>query len=181
MRRRTGRNGLVLLVQHVVDLLPRHVDRDEDVPERRHVERFPVRDLTGLFATGRREPQRGANAALLNDELRLQPDEASRLILYRVAQEALTNARKHARASEVEVVIAYRDGGFLLRVTDDGVGFVPETPFSTPGHLGLVAMRERVELAGGAITIDSAPGTGTVVDCWIPAAIGDPDGNPTRR
>ena len=104
----------------------------------------------------------------LNDELRLQPDEAVRIILYRVVQEALTNVRKHSRAQEVEVLIGYRNGGFVARVTDDGVGFVPENAFSIPGHLGLVAIRERVELAGGTITIDSAPQTGTVVECWLP-------------
>src|SRR5262245_39845169 len=104
----------------------------------------------------------------LNDELRLQPDEAARIILYRVVQEAVTNVRKHSRAREVEVLIAYQNGGFVARVTDDGVGFVPEEAFSIPGHLGLVAVRERVELAGGSIRIDSAPKTGTVVECWLP-------------
>jgi two-component sensor histidine kinase len=99
----------------------------------------------------------------LDDELRLQPNEGARIILYCVAQEALTNVRKHAQAGEVDVLIAYRDGGFLVRVTDDGVGFVPDDALSIPGHLGLVAMRERVELAGGTMRIDSAPNTGTVV------------------
>jgi len=68
------------------------------------------------------------------------------------------------------VLIGYRNGGFVARVTDDGIGFVPEKAFSIPGHLGLVAIRERVELAGGSIRIDSAPQTGTVVECWLPHA-----------
>jgi PAS domain S-box-containing protein len=104
----------------------------------------------------------------LNDELRVQPDEEARLILYRVVQEALTNVRKHAQAMGADVLVAYRDGGFLVRVTDDGVGFVPADASTIPGHLGLLAMRERVELAGGMFRIDSAPQTGTIVECWIP-------------
>ena len=134
--------------------------------------RPPALDREGLAAAmdmylGELRPET-TTSFRLNDELRLQPDEATRIILYRVAQEALTNVRKHARAKDVEVLIGYRDGGFLVRVTDDGVGFVPDTAFSTPGHLGLVAIRERVELAGGTIRIDSAPRTGTVVECWLP-------------
>ena len=134
--------------------------------------RPPVLDREGLAAALAMylDELRHQTAATyrLNDELRLQPDEAARIILYRVAQEALTNVRKHAQASEVEVLIAYRDGGFVVRVTDDGIGFSPERAYSIPGHLGLVAMRERVELGGGTITIDSAPQTGTVIECWLP-------------
>jgi len=105
----------------------------------------------------------------LSDELRVQPDEGARLILYRFIQEALTNVRKHAHALEVDVLIAYRDHGFLARVTDDGVGFIPaDSSAATPGHLGLLAVHERVELADGQFRIDSAPGTGTVVECWLP-------------
>src|SRR5262245_53267310 len=63
---------------------------------------------------------------LLEDNLRLQPNEEIRIILYRVAQEALTNVRKHARAKEAAVLLAQRDGGFLVRITDDGVGFSPQ-------------------------------------------------------
>ena len=104
----------------------------------------------------------------LNDELRVQPNHEVRLILYRAVQEALTNVRKHAQATGADVLLAYRDGGFLVRVTDDGVGFIPEDACANPGHLGLLAMRERVELAGGRFRIDSAPQTGTVVECWLP-------------
>jgi len=109
----------------------------------------------------------------LDDNLRRQPNEEVRTILYRVAQEALTNVRKHARAKEAAVLLAQRDGGFLVRVTDDGVGFSPQETLPIPGHLGLAAMRERAELAGGAIRIESEPKTGTVVECWIPSRFDD--------
>jgi PAS domain S-box-containing protein len=111
--------------------------------------------------------EQSATTYRMIDELRSQPGEQTRLILYRVAQEALTNVRKHAHATEAEILIAYRESGFLVRITDDGVGFAPETTLS-PGHLGLITMRERVELAGGTIRIDSAPQRGTVVECWLP-------------
>jgi PAS domain S-box-containing protein len=109
----------------------------------------------------------------LEDKLRLQPNEEIRIILYRVAQEALTNIRKHAQAKEAAVLLAQQDGGFLVRITDDGVGFSPQETLPAPGHLGLAAMRERAELAGGAIRIESEPKTGTVVECWIPSRFDD--------
>jgi PAS domain S-box-containing protein len=145
--------------------------------------RPPALDREGLAAAlmmyVRESGEHDPTSYRLDDELRSQPDEEARVILYRVAQEALTNVRKHAQANEAEVLLGHRDGGFLVRITDDGVGFTPtETP-SAPGHLGLAAMRERVELAGGTIRVDSAPRTGTVVECWLPD--GAPNGTDEER
>jgi PAS domain S-box-containing protein len=105
----------------------------------------------------------------LQDTLLSQPDDEARIILYRIAQEALTNVRKHAQAMEADVLVEEHDGGFLVRITDDGVGFAPAQTLSAPGHLGLAAMRERAELAGGRIRIESEPGMGTMLECWIPS------------
>jgi signal transduction histidine kinase len=99
-----------------------------------------------------------------------EPTPELRAILYRVALEALTNVRKHARASMVEVVLERRGGGVALRVRDDGTGFelpAPNTP-AEPGHIGLVSMRERAEAAGGRFAMASKPGQGTTVDFWMP-------------
>ena len=109
----------------------------------------------------------------LKDKLQSEPTADARIILFRVAQEALTNVRKHAQARQAEVLIAERNKGFLVRITDDGVGFTPEQALPAPGHLGLAAMRERAELAGGTLKIDSAPKTGTTVECWIPTLARD--------
>jgi PAS domain S-box-containing protein len=104
----------------------------------------------------------------LDDGLIAQPSEQVRLILYRIAQEALANVRKHASATSATVTLAVRDGGYFVRVADDGVGFAADGRTITPGHLGLASMRERADLAGGWLRLASEPGAGTNVEFWIP-------------
>ena len=96
-----------------------------------------------------------------------EPPLESRVVLYRTAQEALVNARKHSGASHVRIEIRQPNDGYLVRVIDDGKGFSP-TVESEPGHLGIVAMRDRVEMAGGWLRIESAEGKGTTVEFWVP-------------
>jgi PAS domain S-box-containing protein len=116
----------------------------------------------------------------LEDKLRSEPDEETRVILYRVAQEALTNARKHAQPSEIVVLLDQRDRGYTIQVVDDGVGFVPGELRAVPGHLGLAAMRERIELATGKLRIESVVGDGTTIDIWLPArAVSEPESDAT--
>jgi signal transduction histidine kinase len=87
------------------------------------------------------------------------------LAAYRILQEALTNAVKHAAADNVEVVVAEEDGMLRIRVADDGRGF--DTAGST-GGFGLAGMRERVGLLGGEIEIASSA-AGTVVTAALPS------------
>ena len=94
-----------------------------------------------------------------------RPPPAVETTVYRLAQEALTNAVKHAGAARVMVRVVEADGRIDIEVRDDGAGFDPEA--SVEGF-GLVGMRERVSLAGGTFTVRSAPGTGTLVRCGIP-------------
>ena len=95
------------------------------------------------------------------------------MILYRIAQEALTNTRKHANADNVQVKLQAREGGIWMEIEDDGDGFEPqEVLVSAPGHLGLAAMRERAEMAGGWCTLQSLRGSGTCLQVWLPI---DPD------
>jgi PAS domain S-box-containing protein len=103
----------------------------------------------------------------LSESLASEPTEEARVTLYRIAQEAIANVRKHARATHVRVDVGHQDGGLLLRVTDDGRGFDPGAK-PVPGHLGLTTIAERVQLAGGRFGIESAPGRGTTVECWLP-------------
>jgi signal transduction histidine kinase len=105
----------------------------------------------------------------LEQRIEMEPPAELRVLMYRVAQEAITNIRKHARAQRVHVLLTEQDGGFLVRITDDGVGFTaPDTMQSARGHLGVSAMRERVEMAGGWCRLRSLPGDGTTVEFWVP-------------
>jgi signal transduction histidine kinase len=115
----------------------------------------------------------------VDNRLPTEPSPAVRAILYRVALEALTNVRKHAHASLVEVSLERRGAGVAVRVRDDGDGFelpAPEAP-PGPGHIGLLSMRERAEAAGGQFSLTSEPGAGTTVDFWMPEPNGSIPGS----
>jgi len=94
---------------------------------------------------------------------RIDPELES--TIYRLVQEALTNVAKHARAEHVRLRAADGDGAIEVFIQDDGVGFDPKAPHEGFGILG---MRERVAMAGGALEITSAPGTGVLVRAAIP-------------
>jgi PAS domain S-box-containing protein len=89
------------------------------------------------------------------------------LCLYRITQEALRNAIKHSGARHSRVELCGDEGGVSLRIVDDGAGFDCDTLKGQEG-LGLVSMRERLRLVGGAITIDSRPSAGTRIDVHVP-------------
>lgn len=103
------------------------------------------------------------------DHTTREPSEATRTLLYRAGREALANIRKHADASRVEVLLDEHGEGYSLVIRDDGKGFDPEQGLRVrPGHLGLPAMRERVEMAGGRMTVTSRAGTGAALEVWLP-------------
>jgi signal transduction histidine kinase len=89
--------------------------------------------------------------------------------LFGIAQEAVANAGRHAKASQVSITIRTVDADVELRVSDDGVGFDGEQPLGPhePGHIGLATMRERAELIGGRLEIRSSP-TGSTVIARVP-------------
>jgi signal transduction histidine kinase len=91
--------------------------------------------------------------------------------LYRIAQEALTNVARHAQAKRVSVLLERRPGYVSLIVEDDGRGFDAQGTTEAPagsGRLGLLGMQERARLAGGSLTIESAPGGGATVFVRLP-------------
>ena len=95
------------------------------------------------------------------DRLELTAEEA----LYRIAQEALHNVVKHANASHATIKIWRDSDGVHLSVTDDGAGF---DPTSIPrGHLGLIGMRQRVDLVGGELRVESKAGRGTLIEATV--------------
>jgi len=142
--------------------------------------RPPALDSEGLVPALRAyldEAEANSSASFrLEDALRAQPPERLRAILYRIAQEAITNARKHSEATEIVVAVEEQRDGFVLRVTDNGVGFDVSAETPRAGHLGLVAMRKRAELAGGTLRTESERGLGTTVELWIPRE-DQPDGS----
>jgi signal transduction histidine kinase len=87
---------------------------------------------------------------------------------YRVVQETLTNITRHAQPSHVEVRLRIEGGVATVRVRDDGRGFDPEAAIRAGRSRGLVGMRERAELLGGELRIESAPGEGATVTAVIP-------------
>jgi signal transduction histidine kinase len=106
-------------------------------------------------------------------DLGAEPDLALEIKegLYRIAQEALHNIVKHARAHTVALRLCAptpHAPELALDIRDDGVGFDPDGAF--PGHLGLRSMRERVARLGGTLLIDSAPGRGTLIQVRVPMA-----------
>ncbi len=100
-------------------------------------------------------------------ERRLRPDVEQEL--FRIAQEALHNAVKHAQASRIEVALELEPPCAALTVRDDGHGFDPLSPQIRSKRLGLTSMRERAEAIGGSVCIESAPGSGTTVRVEVPA------------
>ena len=113
-------------------------------------------------------------SGLLDDRL---PSETE-TTLYRIAQEALTNAARHSRASRVDVILERRDAQVVLIIEDNGVGFDPtRTPADRLGF-GLVGMQERAALVGAQLQIESAPGEGTTVLLRLETPSATPAGRP---
>jgi signal transduction histidine kinase len=111
----------------------------------------------------------GVGFTLVGTPRRVKPE--IELALYRIAQESLSNARRHAQATQVEVTLVYAPHQVRLTVSDDGVGFaLPEDPslLARSGHFGLMGMNERAQLIGAQVVIDSAPGEGVAVTVTAP-------------
>ena len=101
-------------------------------------------------------------------------DAHRRTVLYRVAQEALTNVARHARATAVDMTITEHPGSIRMQVADNGRSFPVLQILASTTHkrLGLLGMRERVEMIGGTLTIESVASSGTSVLVEIPFTSG---------
>jgi signal transduction histidine kinase len=93
--------------------------------------------------------------------------------LFRVIQEALNNVVKHARTDRASVALQFEDRRVLARIEDEGQGFAPEAVGAQGQGIGLSTMRERVEMLGGTLTIDSSPGAGTSVTVELAPGSGE--------
>ena len=119
---------------------------------RRLVDRF--RRETGVLAEARIDLEAGAL------------ERESEVVLLRCAQEALSNARRHAHATNVRLSVELGSANVVLNVTDDGRGFELE---AEPTGFGLDSLRDRANAIGGGVDVSSAPGRGTIVTVTIPA------------
>ncbi len=123
-----------------------------------------LQDLAGLVAK-----RAGLAVAVGGREFEPRLARVAEITLFRIAQEALNNAVKHARATAAEVRLETGSNGAVLTIADDGRGFDSSAP-PPAGHLGLVGMRERAEAIGARLRVESAPGAGTRVIVELPLA-----------
>jgi signal transduction histidine kinase len=119
-------------------------------------------DRTGIATAFQADVREGAHEDLA---------PAAEVQLLRIAQEALTNVRKHANAARATVRFWRGSDGWHITVRDEGVGFDPTALGADPGgrHVGITIMRERAESVGGRLDVHSRPGEGTEVWAWVPA------------
>ena len=156
--RRSIREGLAQLSEDV-----------HDISYRLHPS---VLDDLGLVEALKAECERVARSEAVHVDIEADrlpqslPKEVA-LTIYRVAQEALRNIARHAKASTAQLSLTLSDGGLRLEVSDDGIGFVSDLQPHRPS-LGHASMRERIRLVGGRLNIRSSPGEGTAVVAWVP-------------
>ena len=100
-------------------------------------------------------------------------DAARRTVLYRVAQEALTNVGRHAQAARVDVTIQELADSICMKIKDDGKSFRVDHVYNGRGRkrLGILGMRERLEMIDGNFHVESIPGKGTTIKAEIPLSM----------
>jgi two-component system, NarL family, sensor kinase len=131
-----------------------------------------VLDHVGLTAALEQVARRHAGGARVKIEVDLEtePHDGDRQLLFALGRELLSNAAKHARASEIRLTVGLDGDGVALEVADDGRGIADgrERQALLQGHIGLAAVRERVAALGGTISIATSPDAGTVIRIRIP-------------
>lgn len=95
-------------------------------------------------------------------------DSIVETVLFRVVQEALNNVLRHAKTHQAKILVEFSKELIVVNIIDSGIGFDPDLPLIPPHGWGLAGMRERVDLIGGKLSIDSAPGKGTKVMVSVP-------------
>lgn len=134
--------------------------------------RPPALDNPDGLAQSVKDRMAGLEAAGIKATVELDlPEDMSldlKAMLFRQVAEALGNVERHSEATEVKVSLRHVDGGVRGLIVDNGRGFVVAERSNLPGHLGLLALRERALMAGGRYNIESRLGAGTTVEFWIP-------------
>ena len=134
--------------------------------------RPPALDADGLVTTVRKHLEVAGRAHGLRIEVTAAGDDRlpphTERELFRIVQEAVTNVLRHARASTLQVALAFEPGRVTVSVRDDGRGFDPAARAIRSRRLGLTSMRERARALGGSLSVESAPGKGTTVRVEVP-------------
>jgi two-component system NarL family sensor kinase len=140
-----------------------------------------LRDALGIMAAD----AGSASAGRVGIAIVAEPDADAGLTaavaggLYRIAQQAVVNAMRHADARRIIVRLMRSERAVRLRVEDDGTGFEPTQVPSD--RFGLVGMRERARLLGGALTVESGPDAGTAIEVVVPMIVRPPGASRERR
>ena len=163
-------------LQEKIARAQRMVEKSVDIVHRFARElRPPMLDDLGLIPALHSFVKRFANRTGVRARLTVSAqverlDGAKRTMLYRVAQEALINVDRHAKATRVDVSIRELPGAVCMEIKDNGKSFLVQRQLRMKGnnHLGLLGMRERVEMVGGSFSVESVKGRGTTIRAQIP-------------
>ncbi len=120
-----------------------------------------------LYWYARRQSERASCRIDVRADLPALPKDVE-TAAFRITQEAVNNAVRHARPTAIDITAQLREDRLDLRIRDDGTGFQPEDPTAEHGGMGLLGMRERAALLGGALQVESRPGGGTLITATIP-------------
>lgn len=170
----TEGQGILVSLQHSYDALTEAIAEGRRIIEGL---RPVVLDDLGLVAALEEIAQSTTEAARWElkcdfEHLSQEPDKTVSVTLYRIAQEALNNARKHAQATAVSLKLS-NSNGLLLTIQDNGCGFDPAALGTRNRGMGITTMRERANLVDGNCAISSSFGCGTTVEVWVPSKIGE--------
>ena len=138
-------------------------------PDQQDADRHPqpgLQQLNELLDEARNASGAGTRLIVSGPPATLDP--GVELAAYRIIQEALTNARRHAPGAAVDVELHFADDALWLRIRDNGPGLPAAQPVAAGGH-GLLGMRERAAAAGGELRIGAAPGSGFLIEATLPA------------
>jgi two-component system sensor histidine kinase DegS len=134
--------------------------------------RPPILDELGLVPSMRRyvESYAAQTGMRVEFDVRGQSyrlDSRVEICEYRILQEALTNTHTHANAGDARITLDFAPDLLSMRIADNGRGFVPAHAVAD-ARFGLLGMRERAEMIGGRLIVDSQPGLGTSIQLWLP-------------